>query len=199
MQISNKFSLKVLLLSPYPGEIKKAIESHGDNVDVLNIKINKNLIKKNSYDYIISFGYKFILEKEVIDAVNLAAINLHISYLPFNRGAHPNIWSNVENTTSGVTIHLLDEGIDTGNILFQKKVYINQDDHTFQTSYDLLISKIEYLFKKKWQYIRKNEFNSIKQKGSGSFHYADDLEKIKPFLTNGWDTNINEFKSNYLK
>ncbi|MCL0081308.1 hypothetical protein M1N64_03665 [Peptococcaceae bacterium] len=43
------------------------------------------------------------------------AINLHISFLPWNRGADPNFWSFIENAPVGVSIHYLDEGIDTGD------------------------------------------------------------------------------------
>ena len=52
-------------------------------------------------------------------------INLHISYLPYNRGAHPNFWSFVENTPSGVSIHQVDSGIDTGKIVIQKQINFN--------------------------------------------------------------------------
>ena len=38
---------------------------------------------------------------------------MHISYLPFNRGAHPNYWSFKDNSPKGVTIHFIDNGIDT--------------------------------------------------------------------------------------
>ena len=109
MHYSNKLNLDVLLLSPYPDNIKKVIKDHGDNVHYLNTKIDANFVKKNDFDFIISFGYKFLLDKETIKAVNSSAINLHISYLPFNKGAHPNIWSILENTISGVTIHLIDK------------------------------------------------------------------------------------------
>ena len=49
-------------------------------------------------------------------------INLHISYLPYNKGAHPNFWSFADNTPSGVTIHEVNENLDSGNIIFQKKI-----------------------------------------------------------------------------
>ena len=49
-------------------------------------------------------------------------INLHISYLPYNKGAHPNFWSWVKNTPKGVSIHLISEKIDAGDIIFQKKL-----------------------------------------------------------------------------
>ncbi len=199
MKISKDYKLKVLLLSPYPDNIIKTIEHHGDIVDVVNTKIDVNFIRINSYDFIISFGYLFILDVDTINAVKFSAINLHISYLPFNRGAHPNVWSNIENTISGVTIHLIDEGLDTGNLLFQKEVAIDQDKHTFLTSYQLLISEIEYLFKMNWRYLRTNECKGWKQQGAGSFHYRKDLEGLRPFFNKGWDTNISEFRSNYLK
>ena len=92
-----------------------------------------------------------------------------------------------------------DEGLDTGNILFQKKVDIEKDAHTLLTSYQLLISEIEDLFKMNWRYLRTNECKGWTQQGAGSFHYAKDLEKVRHFLTKGWDTNISEFRSNYLK
>lgn len=199
MTITNKSPLKVLLLSPYPDNIKETCEQNGDTVDVANTKLDVKFIKKKSYDFIISFGYPFILKKEILSAVKGSVINLHISYLPFNRGAHPNVWSQIDNIISGVTIHLIDEGLDTGNILFQKEVNIDQDTNTLKTSYQFLISEIEYLFKMNWKYLRTNECKGWKQQGSGTFHYAKDLEKVKPFLTKGWDTNISEFRTNYLK
>ena len=73
-------------------------------------------------DLIISFGYRHILSSNFINNCGCPIVNLHISYLPFNRGAHPNFWSFYDNTPSGVTIHLINEGIDSGPILFQKKI-----------------------------------------------------------------------------
>ena len=81
-------------------------------------KISFNYAKH--FDYIISFGYKHIINKQIIDSFQTNIINLHISYLPFNKGYHPNFWSFKDNTPKGVTIHLIDEGIDTGDILIQK-------------------------------------------------------------------------------
>ncbi len=44
-----------------------------------------------------------------------------MGYLPFNRGAHPNFWSFMEKTPSGVTMHEINSGIDKGKIIVQKK------------------------------------------------------------------------------
>ena len=72
----------------------------------------------NSFDTIISYGYRFKIDEKLIKK-NKNIINLHIYFLPFNRGAHPNFWSFIENTPSGVSIHKIDKGIDTGDIINQ--------------------------------------------------------------------------------
>ena len=59
----------------------------------------------SSFDLVISFGYKFIVKKTYLETLKRPILNLHISYLPFNKGAHPNFWSHFNNTPSGVSIH----------------------------------------------------------------------------------------------
>ena len=190
-------SQKVLLLSNNSENIKKSIERYGDIVDTLDTKFDKFFIEKNKYDFIVSFGYRFLLDESILNSVKKTSYNLHIGYLPYNRGAHPNFWSNLENTPSGVTIHKIDKGIDTGKILFQKKIPINKKKHSFSSSYKILINEIETLFDNKWCYLRKNIFSGYSQKGEGSHHFKKDLDKYKKLLVNGWDTNINLILENF--
>ena len=136
------------------------------------------------YDWIISYGYRHIIPKSVLNSTNNPIINLHISYLPYNRGAHPNYWSIIDNTPTGVTIHFMDEGIDTGPILVQKKCYFDID-HTLRTSYSLLKSEIELLFYKNFDKIVSNEIKPRSQTGIGTFHQKKDLP-----LNVNWDTKI---------
>ena len=199
MNLTSNDRYRVLLLSPYPENLKDTIERSGDDVFLLNKKTNPDFIKENSIDFIVSFGYKHLLNKEIIEELKYSAFNLHISYLPYNRGAHPNLWSHFDQTLKGVTIHLINEGIDTGNILFQKEVYINDNEHTFSSSYYLLISEIEKLFDLNWCYLRTNQCKGWIQNNKGTFHLKKDIEKIKPCLKDGWDTKINEAKEIYSK
>lgn len=188
--------MKVLLLSPYPENIKKTIEAVGDEVDVYTDKIGHGFISDNCYEFIVSYGYRHIIKWDVLAAIQGAAINLHISYLPYNRGSHPNLWSNAEGTPSGVTIHRIDEGIDTGNILFQKEVFIDKSTHTFSTSYQLLTQEIERLFELNWKYLRSNDCLGWKQQGEGTFHLYKEADALMKYLPKGWDTNISEFAYN---
>ena len=85
----------------------------------------------SGYDFVVSYGYRHILKPGVIEGLGCPIFNLHISYLPYNRGAHPNFWSFYENTPAGVTIHLIDNGVDTGPIVKQKYVIFKEDEDTF--------------------------------------------------------------------
>ena len=74
----------------------------------------------------IFFGY--ILTRECLDIFPKGCVNIHPAYLPWNRGADPSIWSIVEGTPAGATVHYLDEGVDTGDIIAQKKISISTED-----------------------------------------------------------------------
>jgi folate-dependent phosphoribosylglycinamide formyltransferase PurN len=151
-------------------------------------KIGLKDLKK--FDSIISFGYRYIINKEIIKKLNVPIINLHIGYLPFNRGAHPNFWAFAENTPSGVSIHKIDSGIDTGKIINQKIVDFellnNKKYLTFANTYKKLLSEIENLFLLNINKLINYNFVSYKQIGKGSFHEEKDLPK----LLKGWNQNI---------
>ena len=147
---------------------------------------NEKIISTAGYDLIISFGYKHIIASNTIKKSAVPIVNLHISYLPWNRGAHPNFWSFYDNTPSGVTIHLIDDGIDTGPIIFQKRIRFSNKNITFFESYKVLINEIESLFIAKINAIISNEYSAIEQRDIGSFHKRSDL----PINFKGWDSHI---------
>ncbi len=138
------------------------------------------------YDIVISYGYRHILKREIIESSGAPIVNLHISYLPWNRGAHPNFWSFYDCTPSGVSIHLVDEGIDTGNIIFQKYVNFHKDEKTFSQTYKRLITEVESLFKENLGSIINRTFTSFKQRRKGTYHRVADLPKE----FSGWDSDI---------
>ena len=142
----------------------------------------------SEYDLVISFGYRHILPSKVLATAKRPIVNLHISYLPYNRGAHPNFWSFFDGTPSGVTIHFLDEGIDTGDILFQRYVNFDNGEITFKDAHTRLVGEIETLFKENLTAILHNELVPFKQRGDGTFHHVEDL----PIEFSGWSANITE-------
>lgn len=128
------------------------------------------------YDWIISYGYRYIINQQIINVSKNPIINLHISYLPYNRGAHPNYWSIKEKTPSGVSIHYLDKGIDTGPILVQERCYF-ENSETLESSYFKLKNRIEELFYKNFEKIIKGEITPIAQTHKGTYHSKYDLPK----------------------
>jgi methionyl-tRNA formyltransferase len=140
----------------------------------------------SGYDLVISFGFQHILKKDLINNSAAPIINLHISYLPWNRGAHPNFWSFFDSTPIGVTIHLIDEGIDTGPIIYQRHVNFDKDENTFSKTYKRLIKELENLFIDNIDEIISKNFAAIPQKLKGTLHNMGDLPK--DFA--GWDSEI---------
>lgn len=142
-----------------------------------------------SPEIVVSHGYRHIVSSGVLSLASGRFINLHIGYLPFNRGADPNFWSFAENTQPGVTIHIMDEGLDTGDIIAQKPVVFGPDE-TLATSYDLLQSELLDLFCATWPGIRAGTCPRKPQSGLGSCHRQVDIEPYRNKLVAGWDTPI---------
>ena len=114
-------------------------------------------------DLIFSINYLFIIEKQLIDYPELYALNIHGSLLPKYRGRTPHVWAiiNGEKQT-GITVHKIDMGIDSGDILLQQKVDINKND----TGNDILIKYNNLypdLIDKSIRLIEENKAKFIKQ------------------------------------
>ena len=121
-------------------------------------------------------------------------LNLHVSYLPWNRGSSPNFWSFIDNTPKGVTIHYIDKGLDTGDILFQQEIMFDETKETFASSYERLNTAITNLFKENWEAIRGGKVRPIAQVGDGSYHTMKDFQHFMNGRTMDWTMNIHEFK-----
>lgn len=79
-------------------------------------------------DIILSVNYLFLIERLLFSKAKLA-INIHGSLLPKYRGRTPHVWAIINNESkTGVTAHLIDDGCDTGDIVKQKEVIIDDSD-----------------------------------------------------------------------
>jgi methionyl-tRNA formyltransferase len=65
-----------------------------------------------------------LIERPVLAAVNIPLINYHAGITPKYRGVHGGYWAKAEDDLGnfGVTVHLVDAGIDTGAVLYQARV-----------------------------------------------------------------------------
>jgi len=178
--------MKILFLGYPKCKLLSSLRLHYDVTQTMD-KIDLELAQQ--FDRIISFGYSHIIKSDIIDNIKLPIINLHISYLPYNRGYHPNFWSFLENTPKGITIHNIDKGIDTGDILLQKEVKFTTQT-TLKETYDYLLDEIQNMFIENLFLLINNNITPRKQPNKGTIHYKKDLNTYKYLLTDGWDTKI---------
>jgi methionyl-tRNA formyltransferase len=128
------------------------------------------------------FGY--ILRSELLQLLPKGCLNLHTAMLPYNRGANPNVWSIVDRTPAGVTLHYVDESIDTGDIIAQRPVAVEPVD-TGKTLYSKLEAASIDLFTEQWPRIRAcTVVRKPQTRQAGTFHRLADVESIDPIDLN---------------
>ena len=192
--------MKILFLGPDKKSQRKLIYYLSNDQNIVNKKnepLDIDNIVKSNYDYAISFGYGYIIKEDIIDYFREKIINLHISFLPWNKGADPNFWSILKNTPKGVTIHQIEKGLDCGKIICQKEVIFDENE-TFRSTYELLNENIIELFQDNWKKIKNEKLKRYPQIGNGSYHRSADKSKYMDLLTEGWDTKIKDLEGKAL-
>lgn len=136
------------------------------------------LIKNIQPDYVVSCGYRHIVPEDILNVPTEGCLNLHSAYLPYNRGANPNVWSIVEDTPAGVTLHWMDPDLDTGNIIARKKVEAEFSDSGKELYKKLKDSQVA-LFQEVWPEIVDGKIDEIEQdENAGTHHRTEDFEEL---------------------
>jgi methionyl-tRNA formyltransferase len=137
-----------------------------------------SLVHRLEPDYIVSVGYRHIVPEDVLAVPAEGCINVHPALLPYNRGANPNVWSLVEGTPAGVTIHFMDETLDTGDIVAQREVSTSFAD-TGRTLYERLEDAQYELFTETWPELEDGSVTTTAQSDDvGTYHRVDDFEEL---------------------
>ncbi len=88
-----------------------------------------NSLAKYECDLLVSMSFNQIFRAPIVDAFPLKAINCHAGKLPFYRGRNILNWVLINDEKEfGITVHYIDEGIDTGDIVLQQTFPINDSD-----------------------------------------------------------------------
>ena len=86
-------------------------------------------LRDRASDLLLSVYYTQIFSTSLLDVIHGPRLNFHPSLLPRHRGTAPLIWAIAEgDTQTGVSVHELTVGVDTGPILWQRPLPIHQDD-----------------------------------------------------------------------
>ena len=122
------------------------------------------------------FGY--ILQPAILEMMPAGCVNIHPSLLPYNRGAYPNVWSIIDGTPAGATIHYIDVGIDTGDIIAQRAVPVELTDTGASLYAKLEVACVD-LFKETWPSIRSGHALRTPQViEGGTAHKVQDIVGI---------------------
>jgi len=158
-----------------------------EDTDVLALLTEKeqlSLVERLEPDLLVSSGFRHIVPEEILNVPDRGAINMHKSYLPYNRGANPNVWSIIEDNPAGVSIHYMTSEVDAGPIVDRRKVPVYSDD-TGHDLYDRLEATQFDQFVECWPAIRDDNVDTVEQPNEGTYHYKQDFVDL-------WELDLDE-------
>ena len=167
------------------------LRQNGHEVILCSERFTEDWCRGQEIDLTVSYTYRYILEEQIILALKKNIVNLHNSFLPWNRGKDPNLWSIVNNTPRGVTLHYVSPGLDKGDIIVQRLVPLSSED-TLETSYYTLDRIAQEQFREAfhwyeyWPQMRKTPL------GKGSYHSEKDGAVLQQ-LIDTYDMPVEEF------
>lgn len=177
--------------SRYREEIRTALDLPDDRVfDAATLHEPESLARLSALKPALGLSVFFgtILRPQLLCLFPDGAVNLHPSYLPYNRGANPNVWSIIDGTPAGVTLHYIDAGIDTGDIVAQQRVCVCATD-TGATLYRKLEQASIDLFQSAWPQLAAGSIPRRPQPPAiGPTHRVRDLAVIDEIDLNRYYT-----------
>jgi methionyl-tRNA formyltransferase len=222
---SNQFEVRLVITQPdkprgrgrnlSPTPVRNAAQSLG--IPVL-IKTKENYaeiyseISALAPDFIVVAAFGMILKKDLLELPKRACVNLHASLLPKYRGVSPVPAALLSgDTVTGCTTMLMDEGIDTGDILLAERIDISGDDTAGSlskklalTGAGLLVKTLEGLLAgtiraKKQDHDLATHTRKLK-KNNGLIDWTKDARYIERFVRamNPWPTAFTFYKGKRL-
>lgn len=166
-EIVTENKLNTSVISPH--KIKKV--SSINNIEV------KELLQQINPDVVIVNGTR-IISKKILAAVSCPFINTHTGITPMYRGVHGGYWAlvNKDLANCGVTVHLVDAGIDTGGVLYQRNIEIIKEDNFVSYPY-LQTAKAVPLLQKAVEEALGNKLNDVGKTGASNLWHHPTIWK----------------------
>lgn len=133
------------------------------------------LLRHLAPDYIVSIHFPYVMPEEVLAIPSVGVLNLHPAYLPYNRGWHTPSWAILDETPIGATLHFMDRGVDTGDIVHQARLAVSPGD-TAHSLYGRLLQLELDVFTEAWPRLASGVISRTPQnRAEGSAHTRQDL------------------------
>ncbi len=127
-----------------------------DKTEVLSINdsVVADLLAEITPDVVVVNGTR-IISKRILSKINCPIINMHAGITPMYRGVHGGYWAlvNKDEAHCGVTVHLVDAGVDTGDVIDQALIQVDNKDNfltypikQLQVGIPVLIKSINQVF-----------------------------------------------------
>ena len=126
-------------------------------------------VKQYDVDIFVSMSFNQIFKTEMINMPRLKTINCHAGKLPFYRGRNILNWALINDEKEfGITVHYLDEGIDTGDIILQDTYPITDEDdygtlltRAYEGCADVLYRAIKMIQNDEVKPIKQNDIDPV--------------------------------------
>lgn len=165
--------------------IKKKIAYSLEKIEVSNMPFIP--------DMICSIYYRWIIKQDVIDAVDRKIFNLHPALLPKYRGCSSLTWAMINGEDKcGFTYHYIDAGCDTGNIIIQKTIKIEDFDTQLTLYNRVMFESMEYFLEA--VHLVEKEYEGEKQEGTATLY-----KRGCPFEGKIDDSMDNEMKERFIR
>jgi methionyl-tRNA formyltransferase len=187
---SLRYGLRFLLAKLLPSRnVRHVLRRHGipmlELEQSINSKRSRNLIAEYRPDLIVSVQANVIFKKPLIDLPTKGCLNVHTALLPKYRGLMPTFWVLKKNEKeTGVSVFFIDEGIDSGPIIVQRRVKIGDQSLdqlirlTKQVGMEALVEAIDL--------VQRGDYTLIENDDAAMTYYSfPTRQDVKEFLRIG--------------
>lgn len=172
--IFNEQGVKVKYFCSKLGKNLFEAELANKDIEIINLKTDFHKLI-DEFDLGFSVHCKQIFPKDLVHGVT--CINIHPGLNPFNRGWFPQVFSILNKMPAGATIHIMDEDIDHGSILYQKEICIKDWD-TSKDVYEKILDAEFELFSENISDILSGKYTSKPMGSVGNYNSIEDYREL---------------------
>jgi len=155
-------------------------------INKLNTEVNISIIREKSPDFILNINSFKIIKENLLKVPKRGIINFHNGPLPKYGGVNIPFWAIINGEKiHGITWHFVDQGIDTGDILWQKLFPVDQDVTAGKLMMKCIYEGI-YLFKKNFYELVDDSFKIKKQTGKLTYFTKKDIPDNNAYIDLRW-------------
>lgn len=176
-QVANEIPTTVAEFNYCYSEINKSPDALKKmDMSIVDMKNNHDIdYIVSNYDLVISVHCKQIFPKNLVDTVR--CINIHPGLNPYNRGWFPQVFSIINKKPIGCTIHLMDEEIDHGDVIYQKEITIDSWDTSLEV-YNKVVAAEKELIKTHLLELVNEKYIRLNVSDEGNYNEIKDFKNL---------------------